>query len=67
MKIRMARAHGAYKPGEVIDLPERQAQSLIAWEYATEVRDNQQTLIETASVEPVAESADITPRRRRKG
>ncbi|NBW13362.1 MAG: hypothetical protein EBR82_35670 [Caulobacteraceae bacterium] len=63
----MARAHGAYKPGEVIDLPERQAQSLIAWEYATEVRDNQQTLIETASVEPVAESADITPRRRRKG
>jgi len=66
MKIRMARAHGAYKPGEVIDLPERQAQSLIAWEYATEVRDNQQTLVETASVEPVAESADLTPRRRRK-
>jgi len=67
MKIRMARAHGAYKPGEVIDLPERQAQSLIAWEYATEVRNDQQSLIETASVEPVAESADITPRRRRKG
>jgi hypothetical protein len=66
MKIRMARAHGAYKVGEVIDLPERQAQSLIAWEYATEVRDSQQTLIETASVEPVAESADLTPRRRRK-
>jgi hypothetical protein len=66
MKIRMARAHGAYKPGEVIELPERQARSLIAWEYATEVRDSQQTLIETASVEPVTESADITPRRRRK-
>ena len=66
MKIRMKRPHGAYKPGEVLDLPERQAQSLIAWEYATEVRDNQQTLIETASVEPVAESADLTPRRRRK-
>jgi hypothetical protein len=62
----MARAHGAYKPGEVIELPERQARSLIAWEYATEVRDSQQTLIETASVEPVTESADITPRRRRK-
>jgi hypothetical protein len=62
----MKRPHGAYKPGEVLDLPERQAQSLIAWEYATEVRDNQQTLIETASVEPVAESADLTPRRRRK-
>lgn len=66
MKIRLTRAHGAYKVGEVIDLPERQAQSLIAWEYATEVRDSQQTLIETASVEPVAESADLTPRRRRK-
>jgi len=66
MKIRMAKQHGAYKPGEVVDVPERQAQSLIAWEYATEVRDSQQTLIETASVEPVAESADVTPRRRRK-
>ena len=66
MKIRMARHHGVYKPGEVVDLPERQASSLIAWEYATEVRDSQQTLIETASVEPVAESADMTPRRRRK-
>jgi hypothetical protein len=62
----MAKQHGAYKPGEVVDVPERQAQSLIAWEYATEVRDSQQTLIETASVEPVAESADVTPRRRRK-
>jgi hypothetical protein len=66
MKIRMKRAHGAYKAGEVIDLPERQALSLIAWEYATEVRNAQQDLIETASVEPVAESADMTPRRRRK-
>jgi hypothetical protein len=62
----MARQHGAYKAGEVVDVPERQAQSLIAWEYATEVRDSQQTLIETASVELVAESADVTPRRRRK-
>jgi hypothetical protein len=66
MKIRMKRPHGAYKPGEVIDLPERQAQSLIAWEYAVEERNAQQDLIETASVEPVAESADLTPRRRRK-
>jgi hypothetical protein len=66
MKIRLTKAHGAYKPGQVLDLPERQAQSLIAWEYATEVRNDQQTLIETASVEPVAESADLTPRRRRK-
>jgi hypothetical protein len=66
MKIRMARAHGAYKPGEVIDVPELLAQSLIAWEYATEVRHDPQTMIETASVEPVAESADVTPRKRRR-
>lgn len=65
MKIRIAKAHGSYKPGEVVDLPEQQAQSLIAWAYATEVRDSQQQLIETASVEPVAERADVTPRRRR--
>lgn len=66
MKIRMKRAYAAYKAGEVLELPERQAASLIAWEYATEVRNAQQDLIETASVEPVAESADVTPRRRRK-
>lgn len=65
MKIRMAKAHGSYKPGEVVDLPEQQAKSLIAWEYATEVRDTQQRLIETASVEPVTERADVTPRRRK--
>jgi len=65
MKIRMAKAHGSYKLGEVVDLPERQAQALIAWDYATEVRDTQQTLIETASIEPVTERAEVTPRRRR--
>jgi hypothetical protein len=65
MKIRMAKAHGSYKPGDVVDLPERQAQSLIAWAYATEVRETQQQLIETASVEPAAERAEVTPRRRR--
>jgi hypothetical protein len=62
----MLRPYGAYKPGEVLDLSERQAEGLVAWEYATEVRDSQQTLIETASVEPVAETADVTPRRRKR-
>jgi len=62
----MLRPYGAYKPGEVLDLPERQAEGLVAWEYATEVRDSQQTLIETASVEPVTETADVTPRRRKR-
>jgi len=66
MKIRMAKAHGAYRPGQVIEVDAILAQSLIAWEYATEVRDDQKSLIETASVEPVAESADVTPRKRRR-
>jgi hypothetical protein len=35
---------------------------LMAWDYAT--RETQQSLIETAAVEPVAEQADLTPRRR---
>ena len=66
MKIRMLKAYGAYKAGEVLDLPQRQAEGLVAWEYAAAARDDQQTLIETASVEPVTETADVTPRRRKK-
>lgn len=65
MKIRMAKAYGAYKSGDVVELPEQQARSLIAWEYATEVRDQQQRLIETASIEHSAEQADATPRKKR--
>lgn len=65
MRIRMLKAYGAYKAGEVLDLPQRQAEGLIAWEYAAAARDEQQTLIETASVEPQTEKADVTPRRRR--
>jgi hypothetical protein len=66
MKIRMAKVYGAYTKGEIVELPERQAESLIAWEYATRVDDSQQSLIETAAVEPVVETADVTPRRRKK-
>jgi hypothetical protein len=66
MKIRMAKVYGAYGKGEIVELPERQAESLIAWEYATRVDDSQQSLIETAAVEPVVETADVTPRRRKK-
>lgn len=66
MKIRMLRQHGSYRVGEVVDLPPQQAERLMAWEYAAAVRDTQQELIETASVEPAAETADVTPRRRRK-
>jgi len=66
VKIVMKRHHGAYKPGEVVDLPDNDARALIAWEYASEAppADKQQTLIETASVRPIVERADVTPRRK---
>lgn len=66
MKIRMSKPYGAYRKGEVVELPEQQAESLIAWEYASRVDGSQQSLIETAAVEPVVETADVTPRRKRK-
>lgn len=66
MKIKMKKAHGSYRVGEIVELPERDAESLIAWEYAERVHDSQQTLIETATVETRAETADVTPKRRRK-
>jgi hypothetical protein len=65
VRIRMKKPHGAYRVGEIVQLPERDADSLIAWEYAERVSDSQ-AMIETASVEPAAETADVTPRRRKK-
>jgi hypothetical protein len=65
VRIRMRKAHGAYRVGEIVELPERDAESLIAWEYAERAADKQ-TMIETASVEPATQTADVTPRRRRK-
>lgn len=65
VRIRMKRPHGAYRVGEIVQLPERDAESLIAWEYAERANDSQ-TLIETATTDPKAETADVTPRRRRK-
>jgi len=46
MKIRMTRAHRAYKKGELVELPEQQAESLIAWEYATRATDADQPLLD---------------------
>ena len=46
MKIRMNRAYAAYKKGEVVELPEQQAESLIAWEYATRATDADQPLLD---------------------
>jgi hypothetical protein len=63
-KIRMLLAYAAYKKGEVLELPDQQADSLIAWEYAKPVVDDQRMLIETATEEHRARRADVTPRRK---
>lgn len=64
MKIRMSRPYGAYKAGESVEVDPGLAARLLAWGYAVE--DRQQDLIETATVEHRAETADVTPKRRRK-
>lgn len=64
MKIRMSRPYGAYKAGESVEVDPGLAARLLAWGYAVE--DRQQDLIETATVEHRAETADVNPKRRRK-
>jgi len=46
MKVRMSKPYAAYKKGELVELPERQAESLIAWEYATRAADAEQPLLD---------------------
>jgi hypothetical protein len=63
-KLRMLRAFRNYRPGQVVEIPGGLAQELIAKRFAVE--DRQQELIETAAVEHDVETADATPKRRRK-
>lgn len=64
MKIKMQRAYGSYKSGERVEVDPGLAARLLAWGYAVE--DRQQDLIETATVEQRAETADVNPKRRRR-
>jgi hypothetical protein len=60
----MLRSFRSYRPGQVVEIPGGLAQELIAKRFAVE--DRQQDLIETAAVEHDVETADATPKRRRK-
>lgn len=62
MKLRFVRSWRAYRTGQVAEVPGGLAADLIARRVAVEDRQGQ--LIETAAIEPVAETADATPRRR---
>ncbi len=63
-KLRMLRSFRSYRAGQVVEIPGGLAQELIAKRFAVE--DRQQELIETAAVEHDVETADATPKRRRK-
>ena len=64
MKLRMLRPFRNYRTGQVVEIPGGLAVELIAKKFAVE--DRQQELIETAAVEHTVETADATPKRRRK-
>jgi hypothetical protein len=60
-KIKFVRSWRAYRSGQVAEISGGLATQLLAQGVAVE--DRQQKLIETAAVEPEAETADATPRR----
>lgn len=61
MKLRFTRPWRNYRTGQVAEIPGGVAAELVAKGAA--VRDHQLE-IETAALEPVAETADATPKRR---
>lgn len=63
-KLRFVRSWRAYRIGQVVDVPGGLAAELVARKVAVE--DRQAELIETAAVEPDIETADATPKRRRR-
>jgi hypothetical protein len=63
-KLRMLRSFRNYRPGQVVEIPGGLAAELIAKRFAVE--DRQQELIETAAVEHDVETADATPKRRKR-
>lgn len=63
-KLRFVRSWRAYRIGQVVDIPGGLAAELVARKVAVE--DRQAEFIETAAVEHEAETADATPKRRRR-
>lgn len=62
VKIKLLRNYSTYSVGTVVDCEDETAVRLIRDGLAA--RESQMDLIETAAVEPVAERADVTPRKR---
>lgn len=64
VKIKLVKNYSTYTVGSVVDCDDATAKRLI--EGGIAVRESQQDLIETATVEPEVEQADARPRRGRK-
>lgn len=63
-KMKLLRAYGNYRTGQVVDVPGGLAAEWLARRIAVEEKQSQ--LIETAALEQPAERADATPKRRRR-
>lgn len=63
-KLRILRPFRSYRTGQVVEIPGGLAAELIVKRFAVEER--QQDLLETAALEPAMETADATPKRRRR-
>lgn len=63
-KLKFTRAWRGYRAGQTVEVPGGLAAQLLAQRVAVE--DLQGSLIETAALEPKAETADATPRRKRR-
>lgn len=61
-KLKFVRSWRSYRVGQSVEIPGGLAAELVSKRVAVE--DRQGRLIETAAVEPVAETADATPRKR---
>jgi hypothetical protein len=64
MKMKFTRAWRGYRKGQTAEIPGGLAVQLLAQHVAVE--DTQGGLIETAAVEHEVETADATPKRRRR-
>jgi hypothetical protein len=63
-KLKFTRPWRGYRTGQVVEIAGGLATQLLAQRVAVE--DTQQELIETAAVEHPVETADATPKRRRR-
>lgn len=63
-KMKLLRAYGNYRTGQVVDVPGGLAAEWLARRIAVE--ETQGHLLETAALEQPAERADATPKRRRR-